>query len=174
MYDMKVILAVFVSILVLSACNSTKNENKVIRKVTVKSYVAPIVNPDRMLTIEIEGMMCEMGCGASIRKELKATTAVSSVEYDFEEDRKVNVAKIAFNKDKISVDKIISILSTMNDKQFKVGKSSSENYTEDKVNDTIVSEIEHESNTSTENFISVQNNKFETTNFFSLFTRFFL
>ena len=171
---MKLIATFLLFIFLFSACSAEKNDNKVIRKVSVKSYVAPIVHADRLLTIEIEGMMCEMGCGASIRKELKGTAAVSSVEYDFVEDREVNVAKIAFDKDKISVDKIISILTTMNDKQFKVGKSSTENFSDEKSNDTIVSETNSSTSNDNETLFTVETSKFESTNFLGLFTRFFL
>ena len=74
-------------------------------------------------------MTCVMGCGASIRKELFATNAVCSVEFDFEKGRKSNTAKIAFDKDKITVDKIVELVSKMNEKQFKVGKTSSKEFT---------------------------------------------
>ena len=78
--------------------------------------------------MEIEGMTCVMGCGASIRKELYTTKAVSSVEFDFKEDRKINTAKIAFDSAKISIDEMVSIISNMNEKQFSLGKISEEEY----------------------------------------------
>lgn len=171
---MKTIFSLVFLTILLFACNSSNEENKVVRKVSVKSYVAPVVHPNKLLTIEIEGMMCEMGCGASIRKELRATGAVGSIEYDFVDERKVNVAKIAFDKNKITVDKIISILTTMNDKQFTVGKSSTENYTDKKTEDTIVSEVSTNEQIDSEHFFTTETSKFEIPNLFSLFTRFFL
>jgi len=77
---------------------------------------------NKKVSMEIEGMTCVMGCGASIRKELYTTKAVSSVDFDFKEDRKINTVKIAFDTTKLSVDKLVSILTTMNEKQFSIGK----------------------------------------------------
>lgn len=79
---------------------------------------------NKLVSMEIEGMTCVMGCGASIRKELYTTKAVSSVEFDFKEDRKINTAKIAFDSAKISIDEMVSIISKMNEKQFSLGKIS--------------------------------------------------
>ncbi|MFT5580979.1 MAG: copper chaperone CopZ [Psychromonas sp.] len=84
---------------------------------------------DRLLTLEIEGMTCIMGCGGSIRSELKATNAIESCEFEFESGRAMNTAKVAFDKNKITVDEIIDIVTTMNKGQFKVGGSESENIT---------------------------------------------
>ena len=86
------------------------------------------VVPNKLVAIEIEGMTCVMGCGASIRKELYTTNAVSSVEFDFKENRKINTAKIAFDSAKISSDEMVSIISKMNEKQFSLGKISEEEY----------------------------------------------
>ena len=70
-------------------------------------------------------MSCEHACGGSIRMALKETGAVDRVSYDFESGRKTNTAYITFDKSKISADKIVSIIETINDKQFTTGKSSS-------------------------------------------------
>lgn len=95
------------------------------------------VNADRVLNLELEGMVCQMGCGGAIRKELNATGAVANCEFDFEEDRAMDVAKIEFDKDKITADEIVKIVSEINDGQFKVGKVSSEDLaTTDIVNET--------------------------------------
>ena len=83
---------------------------------------------NKIVAIEIEGMTCVMGCGASIRKELYTTEAVSSVEFDFKEGRKINTVKIAYDTTKLSVDKIVSIISKMNEKQFSLGKISEEEF----------------------------------------------
>lgn len=123
---MKLLVFFSFGLILLNSCSSNEKP-VVVRKVSHKStFDAPKVEVNRLLTMEIEGMMCVMGCGASIRKELRTTNAVGNVEFDFEKDRKTNIAKISFNKDKISADKIISIVSSMNDKQFKVGKTSTE------------------------------------------------
>lgn len=83
------------------------------------------VNPNRKLSVEIEGMVCEKGCGASIRKALKATGGVASCSIDFEEDRAKNKATIEFDKDKVTADKLIDIITSINEKQFTVSNASS-------------------------------------------------
>ena len=84
------------------------------------------VDANRVLTLELEGMVCSMGCGGSIRKELNATGAVANCDFDFENERAVDVAVIQFDKNKITVDEIIAIVARINDGQFTVGKASSE------------------------------------------------
>lgn len=124
----KIAIFLFLASVIIS-CTSKQQEVKIIKRKKVDtSFHAPIVHPNKKLTVEISGMMCELGCGSSIRKELKATAAVDQVSYDFVEDRAVNTAEITFDKNKISVDRILEIISTMNDKQFTVGKHHSENF----------------------------------------------
>lgn len=124
---MKKQLVIIFSILFLTACTSEKAP-VVVRRESSK-VITNDVKANRILSMEIEGMTCVMGCGASIRKELFATKAICSVEFDFVEDRKVNTAEIAFDKDKITVDKIVELVTELNEKQFKVGKTSSKEYT---------------------------------------------
>lgn len=126
---MKVQIVFLAGVLFLGSC--TSGEKQAVR---VEKHVSKIVSDcsgvdaDRMLSMEVSGMSCVMGCGASIRKELFATKAVCTVEFDFKEDRKFNTAKIAFDKDKITVDEIVQLVSKMDDNKFKVGKTSSEDY----------------------------------------------
>jgi len=122
---MKPFTLFFSAFLVLSACSSEPN---VILLRTEKKHatVKPVVLANRLLTLEVEGMTCEMGCGGSIRKELKATGGVERVEFDFVEGKKIQTAKISFDKDKVTADEMVTIVTSMNDKQFKVGTMRSE------------------------------------------------
>ena len=113
-----------VAIVAMSACSDSKNQATDSKQ--TKQTELPKIKGNRLLTLEIEGMTCVMGCGGTIRKELVATNAIESCEFEFEEDRALNTAKITFDKNKITVDKIISIVSSLNKGQFKVGDSSSE------------------------------------------------
>jgi hypothetical protein len=115
------------SLMLCGACSSD-NSTVIIHKES-REIGSKHLKANRILSIEIEGMTCVMGCGASIRKELFSTKAVSSVEFDFKEGRKANTAKISFNKDKITVDKIVVLLSKLNDNQFKIVIISSKDYT---------------------------------------------
>ena len=86
--------------------------------------------------MEVSGMMCVMGCGSSIRKELYQTKGVSEVEFDFEEERETNVAKIKFDKNIVSIEEMVNIVNTMNENQFTVGNTSSSSLEQESPNTT--------------------------------------
>ena len=89
------------------------------------------VTPNHMLTMEITGMSCEMACGGAIREGLIEAGGVSRVQYiDFDMDEETNVAKIYFDDSKISESKIVEIVSALNKKQFTVGKTRNDVYSE--------------------------------------------
>lgn len=122
---MKSILSIgLIASVFVSACSSSsdKTNTKEVKKTHISIQTSE-VQANKLLTVDIDGMVCEKGCGSSIRKELMNTNAIESCEFDFQTDRKTNTVKIAFDKDKITVDKIVSILNTMNEKQFKVLES---------------------------------------------------
>lgn len=107
-----------------TACTAEEKYKEVVsNENTPKSEVVTVV-PNKMLTMEIDGMVCKMGCGGSIRKALLETGGVSQCEFDFEENRKTNIAKISFNKDLVSADELVNVVSTINDNQFTVGAVS--------------------------------------------------
>jgi len=123
---MKTIIIATTSLLLLGACSS-ESETIVLKTEKGKKELSKDeVIPDRMATIEISGMTCEAGCGGTIRKELKATGGVSRVQYDFVEGREVQTAKVSFDKDKITLDEMIKIITTINENQFTVGKTNSQ------------------------------------------------
>lgn len=125
---MKTLLAI-ITLGFLYSC-SNQSENKVIRTEHVEKNESKkeIVVPNRELTMEVSGMTCVMGCGSSIRKELYQTKGVSEVEFDFEEERETNIAKIKFDKNIVSVDEMVNIVNTMNENQFTVGKTESNSF----------------------------------------------
>jgi len=118
---------IFVSLVssLFVACSSEPN---VVHLRTVKGHKtgAVKVNANRMLTVEIEGMSCEMACGGSIRTNLKATGAVDRVQFDFEEGRKIQTAFISYDSNKISDSEMLKLIQTINEKQFTTHKYSSE------------------------------------------------
>lgn len=118
----------------LVACNNAEKENNEPQQETATEEVVQ-VDANRVLSMEIDGMVCKMGCGGSIRKELKSTGAVAECEFDFEEERETNIAKISYDQNKISEEKLIELVQNLNDGQFKVGKTTAEDL-EAKVNET--------------------------------------
>lgn len=68
---------------------------------------------------EIEGMVCEMGCGASLRKGLYETGFVSEVKVDYAEENPSNSIKVYFNKENISTTEMKDVIESLNENQFK-------------------------------------------------------
>ena len=67
---------------------------------------------------EVEGMMCQKGCGSILRKGLYETGGVSEVDVTFEEDNPVNQIKVYFDKNKTSIEEMISVVGTMANQQY--------------------------------------------------------
>jgi copper chaperone CopZ len=109
------------TLLVFFVC-SCSSEPEVVHLRTVKhnDKKKAEVKANCTALIDIKGMSCEMGCGGSIRKALKATKAVARVSYDFMEGREVQVAKIEFDSTQLNTKQIETIISELNDQQFKV------------------------------------------------------
>ncbi len=122
---MKHLLFIAALTVLVSACSSEKKDNDE-ANVDASTEVAAVI-PNRVLTMEIDGMVCEMGCGGSIRKELKNEGGVARVEFDFEDERATNIAKISFDKNAVTVDELINAVTKLNNGQFTVGETNSEN-----------------------------------------------
>jgi copper chaperone CopZ len=105
-------LAIFV---LLFAC-SPNEQQKSISKSTQSNKVVP----NQILVAEVEGMVCKMGCGGAIRKELVETKAVSRVEIDYQEGSQKQTIKVHFDTQLISETQIVRKLEKINNKQFKV------------------------------------------------------
>lgn len=121
---MKSFVAALSTLLMVISCSSEPNVVHLRTEKGKKETSSP-VHANRMLTMEIEGMTCEMGCGGSIRKELKGTGGVARVEFDFKEGKEIQTAKISFDSNKISEEEMVKIVDSMNEDQFAVGKTNS-------------------------------------------------
>jgi len=121
-----------VTVAILVACSGEKAEVRIEKgtqsETSENGEQLPDVNADRMLVVELEGMVCEMGCGGSIRKELYASNAVESVSFEFDEEKTVDVARVAYDRDKITADEIVAIISSTNEGQFNVVNTTPEAY----------------------------------------------
>jgi len=126
-----VYLSLFLSL--LFSC--THQEDKIIVKNAKPKEEKKIVNviPTKILSLEVEGMSCEMNCGGSIRKELKKTGAVSRVEFVWVEEAEKQVTKVSYDDTKITDKEIVALIEKINDGQFttyggkieKLGESKS-------------------------------------------------
>ena len=101
---------------VLFSCQETSVKSK---PLSVKKTKSIDVQANSQAEFAVEGMVCQMGCGGSIRKELKLTGAVERVEVNFVEELKEQVVHVQYDSTKIAIQKITSILNSINDRQFK-------------------------------------------------------
>ena len=59
------------SILLVAFSCATKEEKIIVKNAKPKEEKKAVeVTPNKVLTLDVEGMSCEMNCGGSIRKEL--------------------------------------------------------------------------------------------------------
>ena len=65
-------------------------------------------------------MVCQMGCGGSIRKALKETCAVERVEVNYIDSLEEQVIKVHYNSDQIAPQQMLRVLAGLNDRQFTV------------------------------------------------------
>jgi copper chaperone CopZ len=117
---MKSILFLSLALLILISCSGEKQTEKASKEISADKVVA-----DASLELSIEGMVCEHGCGGSIRKALKETGAVERVSFDFEDERASNTATVKYDSKKTSKKKLMAIISELNEGQFSVKEISS-------------------------------------------------
>lgn len=104
--------------LLLAACQSSSNAEN--REITEED-IARTVEATHIAEIEVEGMTCEMGCGGDIRKALRGTGGVAKVDFDFQADREVNIARVQFDSNTIAADEMKKVIAGLNKGQFQVG-----------------------------------------------------
>lgn len=156
------------SVLIASSCSSetTKNEPEV-KKNIEKIVTAEKVLSNKEMEVEVEGMMCMMGCGSSIRKALKETGGVESCSFkDFNDENEWNKAVIRFDSEKISADKIISIVEEINEKQFATRNPKTISIEQ---TDSQAKEGSKTSTTEEEKTVTMHTNGFELPNLLNIF-----
>lgn len=76
--------------------------------------------PDTKTEISVTGMVCEMGCGASLRKGLMETGIVGVIDIKFNEETGLGQLTLEHNSKQISSEEIVKTIEGMNDGQFSV------------------------------------------------------
>lgn len=123
----------FVSILLVAISCTTHEEKIIVKNAKPKvEKTAQVIVPNNLLTVEIEGMSCEMNCGGSIRKALKKTGAVSRVEFDWVEEAEKQITKISYDDKKMNDKQILDLIESLNDGQFKTYGGKSEKISDSK------------------------------------------
>ena len=103
--------------LFLFACQSSSTKEN--REITEED-IARTVEATHIAEFEVEGMTCEMGCGGDIRKALRHTGGVAKVDFDFQADREVNVAKVHFDAQTIDLNAMKRVIEELNKGQFQI------------------------------------------------------
>ena len=81
---------------------------------------------DFQCVAKVSGMVCKMGCGGAIRKELTSLKGVSRVAVDYEENREEQIIRVFYNSRFHNEKEIYAELEKINDGQCKVGTTKSE------------------------------------------------
>jgi len=126
-FSMKTALYLLFSLLFLAACNNATIDKKASKIIPATSKTA-----NTKLALSVQGMVCKMGCGGSIRKELLATNAVEKVDVDFVEEKESQLITVYYNNSLSSKEKLLKVINEMNDKQFTAQAISESSYTSDK------------------------------------------
>ena len=104
---------VFLSVL-LSLLVGCESNEFVLPEVKVEDKISPT----HMATFEVEGMMCQKGCGSAIRKGLYETGGVSEVEVSFDENNPMSEIKVFFDINKTSTQEMIVLIGAMADSLY--------------------------------------------------------
>ena len=70
--------------------------------------------------MSIEGMMCEIGCVAKVRKELLEVPGVASATIDFEKDRALNVATVEYDAEVVEAEALVAKVTAIGDGMYPV------------------------------------------------------
>ncbi len=112
----KIILVSLVAI-VLCACNQT-NSSKQVLAVTKKEI--PAVKSNAKITFNVAGMVCKMGCGGAIRKDLMHAGGVERVQVDFVEEAKSQAITVHYDSTLTDITQLKKRIEQTNDGQFTV------------------------------------------------------
>lgn len=84
------------------------------------SKVCKSVKANTTQEFGVQGMVCKMGCGGSIRKALKETCAVERVDVNYIDSLQEQTIKVYYKREQIAPRQMRAILTEINDKQFTV------------------------------------------------------
>lgn len=115
---MKPLLSFSVLIIAISAACSSPNSKPTITSARPK--VCQTVKANTVQEMGVKGMVCQMGCGGSIRKSLKETCAVERVEVNYIDTLDEQIIKVFYDRKQIGPKQMVQLLTELNDKQFSV------------------------------------------------------
>ncbi len=117
---------IFILSLLLFACSEDASNDASSKK----TVLTEVKTPNKLCVADVEGMVCKMGCVASVKKELRAVKGVSDVQIDFKEDEPIQEVKISYNDQNVNESKIQSTIESINNNQFSISAIRTENLIE--------------------------------------------
>lgn len=112
---MKYVIPFFLA-LTLWSCDAQKT----VKQDKTDAKVCQPVKANTTVELGVKGMVCQMGCGASIRKALKETCAVDRVDVTYIDSLEEQTIKVFYDRQKIAPEQMVRVLSQINEKQFTV------------------------------------------------------
>jgi hypothetical protein len=112
-------LIVFLTLVLFSTFSCTETQKpKPAAPQKKKSLVTAKANAG--ICFKVSGMVCKMGCGGAIRKELKSTGSIESVSVDFVDGAKAQNINVRYDSTQITIAEMQAVLEKTNDGQFQV------------------------------------------------------
>ena len=121
---------IFILSLLLFACSEDASNDASNDASSKTSESTEVKTPNKLCVADVEGMVCKMGCVASIKKELRAVIGISDVQIDFMEDQLIQEVKISYNDQNVDESKIQSTIESINNNQFSISAIRTENLIE--------------------------------------------
>ena len=114
----KIILVSLVA-LVLNSCNQTSSSKQVLAVKQTQEQI-PAVKSNAKITFDVEGMVCKMGCGGAIRKDLIHAGGVERVQVDFIKEAKSQAITVHYDSTLTDIVRLKKRIEQTNDGQFTV------------------------------------------------------
>jgi copper chaperone CopZ len=126
MFDKKTMRYLYLFILLVSiiACKSnSENQEKPANSSTEQANEKTVVS-NYVATFAVDGMMCQKGCGATIRGGLYKTGGVSDVVVNFEEEGSSNEINVFYDASKTNTDEMVKVISELADNRYSADLKS--------------------------------------------------
>ncbi len=118
MKKINIILVLFLSTLIFTACNKTCDKQKKHKKEhahTENTELNENVEPNTESLIAVEGMVCAKGCVGLIQDELNSINGVKSAKVNYEQEEAV----IDYDSTLVTQKELIDKINTIADHKYK-------------------------------------------------------
>ena len=100
------LLSLLLGLLVFSSCKNNQGSKTAIPEISPVEILETSFHKARSLAMNIEGMVCAMGCAAVIEKNLNRTTGIKDAVVDFETKK----ATLIFDADILSPNDVTQVV----------------------------------------------------------------